>query len=153
MLSEVRRVLERQRGVGVVNGSRGVSCQLIKQGGHDIDCDSQPRGLLYEDSHVVVVLGCVEPGPGQIHIAGLPVAVIRLVHVPEDCYTKRLLCHGATGPQPETIADLTLRRKKSRRPASGANRATSEARWPLIAEQPRNPRLARISLDSENTWC
>jgi hypothetical protein len=93
-----------------------------------------------------VVVFCVEDLTG----VSIFEAVVLITEVSPSLVLHPVSLHGS---QPETIADSALRRKESRRPASGVNGAASGARGTLISLEPRNPRLARISLDSENTRC
>jgi hypothetical protein len=58
--------------------------ELFEQYRHEIDHGTDLRMALQVRGHVAVVLQAVQIGPGQHEVAVAVIAVIRLVHVPEE---------------------------------------------------------------------
>src|SRR5207237_3369665 len=78
----------------LVIGAARVVLELIAQAWHHREARSNTRELLEQPGHVQVVLGRMQPHPGQDEFAGLRVLVIGLMHVPDD-RDRKLAVHSA----------------------------------------------------------
>ncbi len=77
-----------------------VVVDLIEQHRHEIDHRAHARMALEMRRHVGVVLERVQVGPRQREAAAGTIAVIRLVHVPEEDQIEPRRSHGARKGQP-----------------------------------------------------
>ncbi len=62
----------------------GILFELRAQRGHDVKGGMHARKFLEHAYHAPVVLESMQPGPGQHIAAGGRVAVLRLMHMPEN---------------------------------------------------------------------
>ncbi len=83
-----RRIARKQPQQGVAQFSAlelvGVILQLVEQHRHPVDHRAHARMVLEMPGHVCVILDRMQVHPGQRELAASLVAVIRLVHVPNQ---------------------------------------------------------------------
>ena len=80
------------QGVAVELGD--VVLDLVQQHGNEIHHGADRRVALQVGGHVRVVLEAVQIDPGQQELAAVVIAVIRLVHMPEEDQVQLLLAHA-----------------------------------------------------------
>src|ERR1700676_5391599 len=76
--------LERKRKPRLVEGAGGVFLELHAERWHDIECGAKAWHFATHLHHAPVILHGMEPRPRQNVLPGFRIAILRLVHVPQN---------------------------------------------------------------------